>query len=58
LKPALDAIEKHWRHGWRAAMKSKDKNSGGGAVIIVGRRDQDKFFSNGQFYPIAPLTSL
>jgi enoyl-CoA hydratase/carnithine racemase len=29
------------------AKKNKDKNGGKGALIIVGRRDQDKFFSNG-----------
>lgn len=47
LKPALDAAEKHWRQQWRAAQKAKDKEGGKGALIIVGRRDQDKFFSNG-----------
>jgi hypothetical protein len=30
------------------AKKNKDKNGGKGALIIVGRRDQDKFFSNGK----------
>jgi hypothetical protein len=47
INPALDAVERHWREQWRAVQKSKDKSSGNGAVIIVGRRDQDKFFSNG-----------
>ncbi|KAF4596360.1 hypothetical protein EYR40_007952 [Pleurotus pulmonarius] len=47
LRPALDAVEKHWRQQWRAAQKTKDKKGGEGALIIVGRRDQDKFFSNG-----------
>ncbi|GLB40509.1 putative enoyl-CoA hydratase/isomerase [Lyophyllum shimeji] len=47
LKPALDAVERDWREQWRAALKAKDKNGGKGALIIVGRRDQDKFFSNG-----------
>ncbi|KAJ7284633.1 ClpP/crotonase-like domain-containing protein [Mycena rebaudengoi] len=47
LKPALDLVETHWREQWRAAQKSKDKSGGNGALIIVGRRDQDKFFSNG-----------
>ena len=48
LKPALDAVEKHWREGWRISQAAKDKDGGKGAVIIVGRRDQDKFFSNGK----------
>lgn len=50
LKPALDAVERDWREQWRAAQKAKDKNGGKGALIIVGRRDQDKFFSNGLDY--------
>ncbi|KAL0954633.1 hypothetical protein HGRIS_003588 [Hohenbuehelia grisea] len=50
LKPALDAVERHWRTDWRAAQKAKDKEGGKGALIIVGRRDQDKFFSNGLDY--------
>lgn len=44
LKPALDAVEKHWREIWRVA---REQEEGRGAVIIVGRQDQDKFFSNG-----------
>jgi len=47
LKPALDAVEKSWREEWRAAKAAKDQNGGKGALIIVGKRDQDKFFSNG-----------
>ncbi|OBZ72728.1 Enoyl-CoA delta isomerase 3 [Grifola frondosa] len=47
IKPALDVVEKHWREGWRAARVSKDEAGGKGAVIIVGKRGQDKFFSNG-----------
>ncbi|KAF9266562.1 ClpP/crotonase [Marasmius fiardii PR-910] len=53
LKPALDAVERDWRDGWRRYQQTKDKNGdapgddGKGALIIVGRRDQDKFFSNG-----------
>ncbi|KAJ7178849.1 ClpP/crotonase-like domain-containing protein [Mycena crocata] len=47
IKPALDAVERHWRENWRAVQNSKDKSAGNGAVIIVGRKDQDKFFSNG-----------
>jgi hypothetical protein len=48
FKPALDTVERDWREQWRTAKKNKDKNGGKGAVIIVGRRDQDKFFSNGE----------
>jgi len=47
LKPALDVVERDWREQWRAAQSSGDKEGGKGALIIVGRRDQDKFFSNG-----------
>ncbi|KAI0077891.1 ClpP/crotonase [Panus rudis PR-1116 ss-1] len=47
MKPALDAIEADWRNSWRASAARKDKSGGKGAVIIVGNRSQDKFFSNG-----------
>ncbi|KAG6909946.1 putative secondary metabolism biosynthetic enzyme [Tephrocybe rancida] len=47
LKPALDAVERDWRAQWRTAQDTKDKIGGKGALIIVGKRDQDKFFSNG-----------
>ncbi|KAJ7249163.1 ClpP/crotonase-like domain-containing protein [Mycena haematopus] len=52
LKPALDAVELHWRKQWREAQNSKEKTGGNGAVIIVGRKDQDKFFSNVTFNPL------
>ncbi|KAJ6577358.1 ClpP/crotonase [Mycena capillaripes] len=56
LKPALDAVERHWRSQWRAVPKdSKDKSGGNGAVIIVGRKDQDKFFSNGLDLSFVPF---
>lgn len=49
LRPALDVVEHDW-----CAMRDKQANDGvdegGGALIIVGRRDQDKFFSNGFDY--------
>lgn len=51
FKPALNAVEKHWREQWRAAKKAKDKKAGGGALIITGKRNQDKFFSNGMYPP-------
>lgn len=47
LKPALDTIEREWRKQWRAAQKARNLEAGRGALIIVGRKDQDKFFSNG-----------
>ncbi|CAL1716791.1 unnamed protein product [Somion occarium] len=47
LQPALDAVERDWRNGWRAARAAKNKTGGKGALIIVGNRGQDKFFSNG-----------
>ena len=45
--PALDMVEREWRGQMRAAKQSNDKEGGKGSLIIVGRRDQDKFFSNG-----------
>lgn len=48
LKPALNTVEREWREQWRASQKTKDNTGGKGALIIVGRRDQDKFFSNGE----------
>ncbi|KAG6854391.1 putative secondary metabolism biosynthetic enzyme [Blastosporella zonata] len=53
LKPALDTVERDWREQWRLAQQSTDKTGGKGALIIVGRRDQDKFFSNGLDFPNA-----
>ena len=44
----MDVVEREWREGWRKAQGVKDKIGGEGAVIIVGRKDQDKFFSNGE----------
>jgi len=51
FKPALDAVERHWREQWRDAKLSKDSKGGGGALIIVGKRSQNKFFSNGFDFP-------
>lgn len=49
LMPALDHVEREWRLEWRSAQKGKDsgKVDGSGALIIIGKMDQDKFFSNG-----------
>ncbi|TFY80659.1 hypothetical protein EWM64_g3356 [Hericium alpestre] len=57
LRPSLDAIEREWRGSFRAYKaaaakdaKSAPKDLGAGAVVIVGRRGQEKFFSNGFDY--------
>lgn len=47
MMPALDAVERHWRENWRAARAAKDNEGGKGTLIIVGKRTQNKFFSNG-----------
>ena len=47
LLPALDQVERHWRDNWRAGREKKDDSLCKGALIIVGNRKQDKFFSNG-----------
>ncbi|KAI0787879.1 ClpP/crotonase [Fomes fomentarius] len=47
LKPALDVVEKHWWDNWRTGQAKKDESLCKGAVILVGNRKQDKFFSNG-----------
>jgi hypothetical protein len=47
IMPALDIVEREWRERQRVALKSKALEKGKGALIIVGKRDQDKFFSNG-----------
>ncbi|KAI0050460.1 ClpP/crotonase [Auriscalpium vulgare] len=40
FKPALGQVEREWR-------AAKKDGSGAGALVITGRLDQDKFFSNG-----------
>ncbi|KAJ2916582.1 hypothetical protein MD484_g3816, partial [Candolleomyces efflorescens] len=47
IMPALDEVERQWRAQWGKANETKKKELGKGALIFVGRRDQDKFFSNG-----------
>ena len=55
FKPALDIVERHWRKQWRTAKRAMDKpEEGGGALIIVGKRSQNKFFSNGRLYCVTP----
>lgn len=41
--PALDIVEREWRKQRQTA----HEDAGKGALIIVGKRYQDKFFSNG-----------
>ena len=57
LKPALDVVEREWRVRWRqaqtvAANKTNkediSKSLGRGALVIIGKRDQNKYFSNGE----------
>jgi hypothetical protein len=47
--PALDAVERDWRAARRGKdiAKEKDMSVGAGALVIVGNKSQDKFFSNG-----------
>lgn len=49
LRPALDVVEHNW-YAMRDKQANDGADEGGGALIIVGRRDQDKFFSNGFDY--------
>ena len=49
IMPALDEVERQWRAQWGKANETKKKELGKGALIFVGRRDQDKFFSNGMY---------
>ncbi|KAI0316723.1 ClpP/crotonase-like domain-containing protein [Amylostereum chailletii] len=51
--PALNLVEKEWRVKYQAAKvatkagQQTDPNAGSGALVLVGKIDQDKFFSNG-----------
>ncbi|KZV84657.1 ClpP/crotonase [Exidia glandulosa HHB12029] len=47
LTPALDIVERDWRESTAKARKAGDKQAGHGSLVIVGKRDQEKFFSNG-----------
>jgi hypothetical protein len=47
ILPALDHVELAWRNLWRDARTRKDTEGGRGAVVITGKRNQEKFFSNG-----------
>jgi len=51
VRPALDVVEEEWRKSVKAAKakgKSAAPDEGKGAVIIIGKRGQNKFFSNGK----------
>lgn len=55
LRPALDVVETHWTNNRLTALAGSQHPSpksiaGEGALIIVGKRNQDKFFSNGFLY--------
>ena len=47
FKPALQIVEREWRKEREEGKTKKDKNAGVAALVIVGRLDQEKFFSNG-----------
>jgi len=51
IKPALDAVENDWHEQWARAQQVKGKVGAEGALVIVGKRGQDKFFSNGFDFP-------
>ncbi|EKM57765.1 uncharacterized protein PHACADRAFT_139039 [Phanerochaete carnosa HHB-10118-sp] len=48
--PALDEVERSWRQQWREAQQTEGKEGGRGALVLVGNRKQNKFFSNGLDY--------
>ena len=47
FKPALQIVEREWRKETAEGRAKQDKNAGIAALVIVGRLDQEKFFSNG-----------
>ncbi|KAN0120970.1 ClpP/crotonase-like domain containing protein [Russula decolorans] len=51
FKPALQIVEREWRKERAEGRAKQDKNAGTAALVIVGRLDQEKFFSNGFDYP-------
>jgi Delta3-Delta2-enoyl-CoA isomerase len=52
FKPALQIVEREWRKERAEGKAKKDKEAGAAALVIVGRLDQDKFFSNGALRPL------
>jgi enoyl-CoA hydratase/carnithine racemase len=51
LKPALETVERAWRKESAEGKARKEKHAGAAALVIVGRLDQEKFFSNGFDFP-------
>jgi len=51
LRPALQTVEREWRKERAEGKARKDKDAGVAALVIVGRLDQEKFFSNGFDFP-------
>jgi enoyl-CoA hydratase/carnithine racemase len=51
LQPALQTVEREWRKERAEGRARKDKDAGAAALVIVGRLDQEKFFSNGFDFP-------
>jgi hypothetical protein len=47
FKPALQIVEREWRKERAEGKAKQNKNAGTAALVIVGRLDQEKFFSNG-----------
>lgn len=47
FKPALQIVEREWRNERTEGRAKQNKNAGTAALVIVGRLDQEKFFSNG-----------
>lgn len=55
IRPALDVVEEHWNRNKASSpttwsKKGTSEDGGDGALIIIGKRNQDKFFSNGFEY--------
>ncbi|KAI6133520.1 ClpP/crotonase-like domain-containing protein [Pisolithus thermaeus] len=55
IRPALDVVEEHWNRNRASPLTARNKkgssgDGGDGALIIIGKRNQDKFFSNGFEY--------
>jgi len=51
FKPALQIVEREWRKERAEGQAKEGKKAGTAALVIVGRLDQEKFFSNGFDYP-------
>jgi hypothetical protein len=58
LKPALQIVEREWRKERGEGKAKQDKSAGTAALVLVGRLDQEKFFSNGASNLSQILTSV